>query len=88
MKRLVEAAMLLSASKVGAAGEGGIAGDADDVLVAARAGRGPTASPSAARQRGAGVARAVAIVLAFGAQEKAVEPLVGPHRLDAGPSGR
>ena len=37
----------------------------------------------AGRQRRPRVARAVAIVLAFGAQQKAVQPFVLPHRRDA-----
>ena len=43
----------------------------------------PTAMPSAGGERGARVTRAVAIVLAFGAEEKAVQPLVLPHGVNA-----
>ena len=39
--------------------------------------------PSAGGESGAGVPGAVAIVFAFGAQEKAVQSLVLPHRADA-----
>jgi hypothetical protein len=54
------------------AGEGGVTGDGDDVFPAARliAGDGHAESR---RERGAGVARAVAIVRAFGTQHEAVE---------------
>ncbi len=55
-----------------AVGEGGVAGDGDDVLVAA----GQVAGHGHAQrggERGAGVAGAVAVVLAFGAQHEAVE---------------
>ena len=65
-----------------AAGERGIARDYDDVLVAA-AQIAPDRHAERGGKRRAGVARAVAIVLAFGAQEKAVQPLVLPHRVKA-----
>ncbi len=55
-----------------AVGEGGVAGDGDDVLVAAGqvAGHGHAQSGG---KRGAGVTGAVAVVLALGAQHEAVE---------------
>ena len=39
--------------------------------------------PKRGGERRAGVTRAVTIMFAFGAEEKAVEPLVLPHRVDA-----
>ena len=39
--------------------------------------------PSAARKRRAGVAGAVAVVLALGAQQEAVEPLILAHGVEA-----
>ena len=65
-----------------AAGEGGIAGHGHDMLPASA----QIASHSHAEGGGKSRARmpgAVAIVLAFGAQEKAVQPLVLPHGGDA-----
>ena len=55
-----------------AVGEGGVSGDGDDMLMAA----GEIAGDGHAEgggERGAGVARAVAVVLALGAQHEAVE---------------
>ena len=43
----------------------------------------PDRHAEAGRQRRAGMARAVGIVLAFGAEEEAVQPLVLPHGVDA-----
>jgi hypothetical protein len=54
-----------------AVGEGGVAGDGDHVLVPPARSR-PRPCPGGG-ERGAGVARAVAVVLAFGAQHEAVE---------------
>ena len=55
-----------------AVGKGGVAGDGDDVLRAARHVAGHRHAQSG-RKRRAGVARAVAVVFALGAQGKAVE---------------
>ena len=65
-----------------AAGEGGIARDDDDVLVPASQ-VAPDGHAEGGGQGGAGVARAVAIVLAFGAEEEAVQALVLAHRVNA-----
>ena len=65
-----------------AAGEGGVARDDDDVLVRA-AQVAPDGHAERGGERGAGVARAVAIVLALGAEEEAVQALVLPHGVDA-----
>ena len=64
------------------AGEGGIAGHDDDVLVSAAK---ITADrhPQPRGQGGAGVSGAVAIVLALRPEKKAVQPLVLPHGADA-----
>ena len=70
--RLVCAATLFSASIADAVGEGGVAGESDDVLVAA----GHVARDGHAErggERGACVAGAEAVVLAFGAEHEAVE---------------
>src|SRR6476659_4890968 len=69
----------------GTAGEGGIAGDADDIFIGAP----QIASDGEAeggREGGAGVARAVAVVLAFGAEGEAVEAAVLPDGVDAVPA--
>src|SRR5205814_6391412 len=69
----------------GAAGEGGIARDADDIFIAAAqvASDGETERGG---EGGAGVARAVAVVLAFGAEGEAVEAGVLPDGVDAVPA--
>ena len=70
-----------------AVGEGGVAGHGDHVLVAAGqvAGHGHA---QRGRERGAGVARAVAVVLAFGAQHKAVEAAGLADGVEDGRGGR
>ena len=82
MNRLVASPMLLSASKRGPAGEGGVSGDGDDVALVffveafvphQIAG---FCHAEGGGECGSGVAGAVAVVLAFGAEEEAVEPLV------------
>ena len=63
------------------AGEGGVAGDDDDVFVrAAQVAGGGHAE--ACGQGGAGVARAVAVMLALGAEEEAVEAAVLADAVD------
>ena len=69
----------------GAAGEGGIAGDADDVFVAALQ---ITGGGHAERggEGGASVAGTIAIVLALGAQREAVEAFILADGVDAVPA--
>ena len=65
-----------------AAGEGGIAGDGNHVFI----GAGLVAAHGHAQGRGerrAGVAGAVAVVVAFGAQQEAVEAAILAHGLEA-----
>ncbi len=67
----------------GSAGEGGVPGDGDDMVVAA----GQISGGGHAERGGKGgarVSRAIGVVLGFGAQEKAVEALVGADRIDGG----
>ena len=65
----------------GAAGEGGIAGDGDDVVVTTgKIARGGHAERGG--EGGAGVARAVGVMFGLGAEKKTVEALVGPDRVD------
>ena len=69
----------------GAAGEGGVAGDADDVFVGAFEVAGDGEAEGGA-DGGAGVACAVAVVRAFGAEEEAVEALVLAHGAETVPA--
>ena len=87
MKRLVCAAMLFSASNVGPQVKA--ASPATQTTCSSRA---PQIAAGGHAERGgeggAGVARAVAVVLAFGAQEEAVEALRTGGWCGCGPSGR
>ena len=71
----------------GAAGEGGITRNTDDVLVRALevAGDG---KPQRRTQRCAGVTRAIAIVLTLCTQEKTVQALILPHGIQTVPAAR
>ena len=70
-----------------AAGESSVTGDADDMLVATDkiTSGGHT---KRGREGGAGVARAVAVVLAFGAQKEAVQAIVLTNGVNAVPAAR
>ena len=64
------------------AGKGGVARDADDAFIRAAA-VAPHGHAERGAEGGAGVARAVAVVLAFRAQEEAIEALILAHRAEA-----
>ena len=65
------------------AGESGVARHYHHVLSSAAAQIASDCHPQPGRQGRAGVSRAIAIVFAFRAQQKSVQPLVLPHRADA-----